>query len=297
MTGREDVSFVSGGTTCRAWLYRPAAPAGDVPVIVMAHGLGGVREMRLDAFAERFAAAGYACLVFDYRHFGASDGEPRQLLSVRRQRQDWKAAVAFARGLRDVDAERVVLWGSSFSGGHVIAIGADDHRVAAVVSQCPFTDGLSSTLAVPPLTSLRLTVRAVVDLVGSWFGRKPLLVPLAAEPGGLGLMSAPDALPGYVGLVQEGSTFRNEASARTALGIVSSYPGRRAKALAAPAFFVVCDTDTVAPAKATLRHVAKAPRGEVLKYPAGHFDIYRGEHFEQVVSAETEFLQRVVPVA
>ncbi|RYJ03065.1 MAG: alpha/beta hydrolase, partial [Actinomycetales bacterium] len=214
-----------------------------------------------------------------------------------RQRQDWKAAVAFARGLPDVDAERVVLWGSSFSGGHVIAIGADDHRVAAVVSQCPFTDGLSSTLAVPPLTSLRLTVRAVVDLVGSWFGRKPLLVPLAAEPGGLGLMSAPDALPGYVGLVQEGSTFRNEASARTALGIVSSYPGRRAKALAAPAFFVVCDTDTVAPAKATLRHVSKAPRGEVLKYPAGHFDIYRGEHFEQVVSAETEFLQRVVPVA
>lgn len=292
---REDVVFESHGTTVRAWLYRPAQAEGGTPVIVMAHGLGGVREMRLDAFAERFAAAGYACLVFDYRHFGASDGEPRQLLSVGRQRQDWRAAVAFARTLDGIDPERVALWGSSFSGGHVIAIGADDPRVAAVVSQCPFTDGLSSTLAVPPLTSIRLTVRAVVDLVGSWFGRTPLLVPLAADPGGLALMSAPDALPGYVGLVEEGSTFRNEASARTALGIVTSFPGRRAKALHCPAFFVVCETDTVAPAKATLRHVAKAPRGETLRYPAGHFDIYVGEHFEKVVAAELEFFRRVVP--
>lgn len=54
-------------------------------MIVMAHSLGGVRQMRLDAFARRFSAAGCRCLVFDYRHFGASAGEPRQLLSVRRQ--------------------------------------------------------------------------------------------------------------------------------------------------------------------------------------------------------------------
>lgn len=295
MSTREDVVFTSRGTRCSAWLYRPDGAEGDVPVVVMAHGLGGVREMRLDAFAERFAAAGYACLVFDYRHFGASEGEPRQLLSVRRQRQDWAAAVAFARGLEGVDADRVVLWGSSFSGGHVIAVGADDARVAAVVSQCPFTDGLSSTLAVPPLTSIRLTVRALLDVVGSWFGRKPLLVPLAAAPGDLALMTAPDALPGYVGLVGEDSTFRNEASARTAFSVLLSFPGRRAKALACPALFVVCDTDTVAPARATLRHVAKAPRGEVLRYPAGHFDIYVGDDFERVVGAETEFLQRVVP--
>ncbi|HQV19916.1 MAG TPA: hypothetical protein PLC22_16575, partial [Gordonia sp. (in: high G+C Gram-positive bacteria)] len=87
---RSDVEFTSGGVTCRAWLYEPDAGARP-PIIVMAHGLGGVRHMRLGAFAERFADAGYACLVFDYRHFGDSDGEPRGLLSVRRQRAENRA--------------------------------------------------------------------------------------------------------------------------------------------------------------------------------------------------------------
>ena len=83
MTDRLNVTFPSGPDECHAWLYLPKG-GGRPPVVVMAHGLGGVREMRLDAYAERFAAAGYVCLVFDYRHFGASGGQPRQLLSIRR---------------------------------------------------------------------------------------------------------------------------------------------------------------------------------------------------------------------
>ena len=174
---RTDVTFRSGDSSCAAWLYRPDSPASDhLPVVVMAHGLGAVREMRLDAFAERFTAAGYVCLVFDYRHFGASGGEPRQLLDVGHQREDWRSAVAHARTLDGVDPERVVLWGTSFGGGHVIATGAEDHRVAAVISQCPFTDGLASGLRIPPLTSARLTARGLRDLVGSRLGRAPRTV-------------------------------------------------------------------------------------------------------------------------
>lgn len=295
MTQREDVTFTSHGTPCAAWVYRPDGDTGR-PVVVMAHGLGGVREMRLDAFAERFAEAGYVCLVFDYRHFGASDGEPRQLLSVRRQRQDWAAAVAFARTLPGVDPERVVLWGSSFSGGHVIAVGAQDPRLAAVVSQCPYTDGLASSLAVRPLTSLRVTARALRDLVGSWFRRPPRTIPLAGEPGTVALMTAPDAVPGYLALVEDGSTFRNEVAARVALSIATGRPGARARRLACPALFVVCERDTVAPAKATLRHVARAPQGEVVRRDTGHFDIYVGEEFETTVRDELSFLGRHVPV-
>ena len=297
MSVREDVTFASQGTSVAAWLYRPDGDGGAArPVIVMAHGLGGVREMRLDAFAERFADAGYACLVFDYRHFGASDGQPRQLLSVRRQRQDWAAAVAFARTLPGVDAARTVLWGSSFSGGHVIAVGAADPTVAAVVSQCPYTDGLASSLAVAPLTSLRVTLRALRDLVGSWFGRRPRSIPLAGEPGTVALMTAPDAVPGYLALVEEDSTFRNEVAARVALEIAFGRPGAKARRLRCPALFVVCERDTVAPARATLKHVAKAPQGEVVRRDAGHFDIYVGEEFETTVRDELAFLQRHVPV-
>jgi alpha/beta superfamily hydrolase len=262
----------------------------------MAHGLGGVREMRLDAFAERFADAGYACLVFDYRHFGASDGQPRQLLSVKRQRQDWTAAVAFARTLPDVDPSRTVLWGTSFSGGHVIAVGAKDPSVAAVVSQCPYTDGLASSLAVKPLTSLKVTLRAVRDLVGGWLGRRPRPIPLAGEPGTVALMTAPDAVPGYLALVEDDSTFRNEVAARVALDIAFGRPGARARRLQCPALFVVCDQDTVAPARATLAHVSKAPRGEIVRRDTGHFAIYVGEEFETTVRDELAFLRRHVPV-
>ena len=149
---RSDVEFTSGGVTCRAWLYEPDAGARP-PIIVMAHGLGGVRHMRLGAFAERFADAGYACLVFDYRHFGASAGEPRQLLDIDRQLEDWRSAIAYAHTLDGVDPDRVVVWGTSFGGGHVIVTAAQDKRLAAAIAQCPFTDGFASSFAIPPSTS------------------------------------------------------------------------------------------------------------------------------------------------
>lgn len=110
------MTFPSGGGSCAAWLYFPDSAPVSGPMIVMAYGLGGVRQIRLDAFAERFSSAGYRCLVFDYRHFGASPGEPRQLLSVRRQLEDWRNAIAYARLLDGVDPDRIVLWSTSFAG-------------------------------------------------------------------------------------------------------------------------------------------------------------------------------------
>ena len=136
-SSRSDVSFESGAARCAAWLYRPAAPP-PFPCVVMAHGFGGTREVRLDAYAERFAAAGFAALVFDYRHFGASEGEPRQLLDVAKQLGDWRAAIAWARAQPEIDAARVAIWGTSFSGGHVMSLGAEDAQLAAIVAQVPF---------------------------------------------------------------------------------------------------------------------------------------------------------------
>jgi uncharacterized protein len=95
---RTDAEFGSQGTTCRAWHYTPDKNGGGTlrPCVVMAHGFGATRDASLEPYAERFAAAGMHVLLFDYRHFGASDGEPRQLLSVHRQLQDYAAAVGFA---------------------------------------------------------------------------------------------------------------------------------------------------------------------------------------------------------
>jgi hypothetical protein len=147
---RSDVRFRSGAEECGAWLYRPE-DEGPRPIVVLGHGLGAVKEMRLDAYAERFLAAGFGALVFDYRHFGASGGEPRQLLDIARQLEDWRAAVSFAHGLPWVDPDRVAIFGSSFGGGHAILTAANDPRIAAAIAQCPFTDGLSSALTLGPL--------------------------------------------------------------------------------------------------------------------------------------------------
>lgn len=297
MTGRlhrADVAIPSGADRCAAWLYRPvprARAAGrPVPVVVMAHGLGAVKEMRLDAYAERFAAAGMAALVFDYRGFGASTGEPRQLLDIRRQLDDWAAAIAFARGLDGVDPRRVALWGTSFSGGHVLATAARTPGLAAVVTQCPFTDGPASLRRVPPATAARLVALGLDDQVRAWSGRPPRRVALAGKPGDTALMSAPDVDDGYRALVPPGMALDETVAARIALSLPRYRPGRAARQIACPVLWCVCDRDSVAPAERTLRYAAACPTATVRRYPVGHFDVYLGEAFETAVVDQTAFL-------
>ncbi len=212
---RHDVSFASGEDTCAAWLYLPTGVTSP-PVVILGHGLGATREMRLDAFAERFAAAGIAALAFTYRHFGDSGGQPRQLLSIRRELADWDAAIAYVKARRDVDRTRIAVWGSSFGGGHSITVASRHPELRAAVAQCPFTDGLASALALGPIASLKLAPVLARDLAAMVLGRTPVTIPLAGAPGSLALMNAPDALPGYEALLPADTSFRNEVAARVA---------------------------------------------------------------------------------
>ena len=147
-----EIGFESAGERCAAWHWSGAGDAflgdGGRPCVVMAHGFGHTADSGLHAYAERFAAEGLEVLLFDYRNFGASTGEPRQLVDYRRHRADYRAAVEFARDIDGVDAERIVLWGTSYSGGHVIAIAAADPRIAAVISQVPAVDGRAAVLEI-----------------------------------------------------------------------------------------------------------------------------------------------------
>lgn len=301
MSDRQELFFPSGEEQCHAWLYLPEGASAETPapVLVMGHGLGAIKEMRLAAFAERFQAGGYACLVFDYRHFGESGGTPRELLSIPRQREDWRSAVAFARTLPEVDPGSVVAWGTSFGGGHAIVTAADDPSIAASIAQCPFTDGFAALSKIPPRVAVRLTGAAVRDLFAAATGREPVRVPVAARPGEVGLMSAADVSEGVLDLLEASglseAEYRSQVPARIGLAVPLARPGMRAKDLTKPALFCVCDHDTVAPAPATLRHAARAPRGEIRRYDAGHFDIYIGEEFDRVISDQIAFLLNHVP--
>jgi uncharacterized protein len=281
------VTFDSGGERCAAWLYRPQEATACV---VLAHGWTGVREQRLDAYAERFAGAGLAALVFDYRHFGASDGEPRSLLDIRRQLADWRAAVTYARGLESIDPWRIALWGTSFSGGHVIEVAAQDPPIAAVVAQVPFVDGLLNLLRMGPRHALRLTVEGLRDQAGALAGRAPHMVASVGPPGSTAVMNSPDAEPGFRALNPPGLSWPNEAAARVLLRVGSYRPTRKAARVRCPILFALADDDVVTPADVAAKAAARAPQAEVRHYPGGHFDPYVGELFERVVREETEFL-------
>lgn len=296
---RENIEFCSGGERCDAWLYRPQpniATTELAPIVVMAHGLGGTKAMGLDAYAQRFAAAGYMCLVFDYRHFGASGGSPRQLLSVPKQLADWEAAIAFARSLPGVQPERVIAWGTSFGGGHSLTMAARDQRLAAAIAQCPFTDGIASSLAIDRITSVKVALAAIRDRFRGVRGAEPLYLPTAAPPGTPSFMSSPDALPGMTALVAEDSAFDNRITARSAFDVLFYAPGRHIGDIQCPVYVALCDPDNVAPNGTAQRQTSRAPRAEVHTYPGGHFDIYFGEPFERAVVDYLDFLQRRVPV-
>ena len=288
---RSNIEFESGGVRCAAWLYRPASD-DPCPCVVMAHGFSAVREQRLDAYAERFAAAGLAVLLFDYRHFGASGGEPRQLLSIRRQLQDWEAAIATARALPGIDAGRIALFGSSFSGGHVQTLAARDAAIAAAIAQAPFCDGLRNLPALGLGHALRLTVAGLRDAAGSMLGLGPYRIPAVGSPGSLAAMTTPDAVPGFANMNPAASTWRNEVCARIALSVGAYRPGAKAAGIRCPILYTIAGDDVVTPARFAHQAARSAPRGEVKTYPCGHFDVYLPPLWDQVVADQTEFLLR-----
>ena len=290
---REDVRFQSGEDECAAWLYRPDAAQGEVACVVMAHGFGGIKEARLDAYAERFAAAGYAALVFDYRHHGESGGEPRLLIHIGRQREDWRAGLAYARALEGVDRTRIVAWGTSFAGGHVLEVAAAGEPVAALIAQAPFMSGSAVMRSAGIAHNNRLGLAGMRDLLAARHGGSyPIAV--VARPGETAAMSSPDALPGYLALIPPGHDWPNRFLPRGTMTLPVQRPFAKAKRVTAPLLVQVMTDDVVTPPGPSRKAAAAAPRGELIEYPGGHFDIYLGGPFERAVADQIEFLDRVL---
>lgn len=299
---RSDCVFGSCDASCVAWHYRPLEPAlpsaAGSPCIVMAHGFGGTRDAGLEAFAECFADAGLHVLLFDYRHFGASEGEPRQLVSIGRQQADWHAAIAHARELEGVDGERIGLWGTSFSGGHVVAVAAADPEVAAISSQVPMLDGMATLRALIRNAGIgpvaRVSLAGLRDQAAAMAGAGPVTLPIVGAPGELAAMSTPDALPGYTAITPP--DWVNRFCARVMLGLANYRPIRAARRLRCPALFIGCTRDAITPPEPTRRAAQLAPDAELLELDMGHFDIYVGEGFARASSAQRDFfLKRLAP--
>ena len=297
-TPRQDIFFLSHGLRCATWFY-PAPGSPPSALVIMAHGLGATRELGLDAYALRFQAAGFSVLVFDYRHYGASEGVPRELMSVGKQLDDWRAAIAFGKTLPNINPNRVAIWGSSFGGGHVMRLATEDLGVAAAVSQVPFSNGLASLRRVPMLTALLITLNALLDLVRQLLGLSPHYIRVVGKPGEVAMMTAVDCKDGYMKLVPpellDSGAWCNRMCARAGLEVPMYMPGHRAAKITIPILFVIAENDSIAPAAPTHAIANRVARAEVKSYPNGHFDYYSGTGFEQVLADEQEFLMRHLP--
>ena len=285
----EERSFTSAGVACAATLYRPAQTDGLVPCVVLA---ASVNQTRLDGyprFAERFATAGYAALVFDYRYIGDSEGEPRQLVDYEQQREDLRAAVEFARSIEGVDPEQIILWGFSFGGGHAISVAAEDTRLAAVLTLCPFLDGLVFSTTSGIGNSLR---RMAAAARASWI-REPIRMPVTAQPRQLALFNQSEAVFGFESMYAENSQWLNEILVKPTQPAFRIRPIRQAKDITCPLWVGLATRDTMVPAAPIRRLAQQAPNAELRTFDSGHFEGF-ADHFDEVMGSQLAFLRRAL---
>jgi pimeloyl-ACP methyl ester carboxylesterase len=296
---REDVEFRSHGALLRGWLYPPRSEtlrgAQGHPMVVMAHGLSMTRDGGLEPFAEAFAAAGCRVLVFDYRCFGDSEGEPRELVSVDRQLQDYRAAIAYARGLEGVDPERIALWGTSYSGGHVIELAGKDRRIAAVISQVPNLDSLATLRSLlrneSPRRLLWLAAAIVRDALRGLLRRAPLYLRSIAPDGD---HAAYVSAEGWEQVEQfRGPNFRNRFAPRGFLRVPPYRPIRRMREIACRVLLIAAERDNLTPSSAVRRAAELAgPNAELISYPIGHFGAYVEPTLSDSLVHQVEFFAR-----
>ncbi|MFG3437590.1 alpha/beta hydrolase [Nonomuraea sp. NPDC047897] len=289
---RTQASFTSAGVRCAGYLYLPA-DSGPVPCVVLCHGFSGTMD-RLFDYAERFAAAGFAALVFDYRSFGESDGEPRQLPDVDGQLVDIRAAVAFARGHERVDPGRVLLWGNSLGGAHAITVAASDPRIGAVVAQIPFNGFPKKVEGRSTGDTLRVLGAMLWDALRGRLGLRPYYIPMVGRPGEVAVTTTAEADQHIQTLTGgHGTSWRNSVAPRGLLQMMRYRPAEAAARLACPLLVCVAAEDRETPLETTRALADRAPRGELRVYPGTHFTFYTDPGFrERVVADQIDFFRR-----
>jgi fermentation-respiration switch protein FrsA (DUF1100 family) len=281
----QDVKIAAGETSLAAWFLVPDGPRPH-PCVVMGQGFSMTRHDGLGAYAEAFLAAGLAVLAFDYRYFGDSGGQPRQRFSIRAQRADWRATVAFVRADERIDAKRVVAWGFSFGAGFAIEMAPRDPDLAALLAVCPFVDGLPRVIGTPPAVTAWLLPKAIASAAG-----RTLLVPVAAEPGGRAALTRPGELAGFVASAPEGSTWRNEVTPGVFVWVGSFRPITKARRVRQPLWVGLAEQDVTTHNPAVERLAKRAPRGELHRYDGDHFAVCARPLADRIAADQVQFLR------
>jgi fermentation-respiration switch protein FrsA (DUF1100 family) len=276
---RRDIEFDAEGVTLRGWFYPAEGSTEVAPTIVMAHGFSAVKEMYLDKFAEAFAAGGLNALVYDNRNFGDSDGTPRLEIDPWAQVRDYRHAITYAITLPETDASRIGIWGSSYSGGHVLVVGAIDRRVKAVVAQVPLISGYDNVRALVRsdfIDGFREQFDA--DRLARFQGKEPAMVPVVAEnPLDPAALPTPDSWQWFTETGKNRApNWKNEVTLRTVEMLGEYNPGDYiAQISPTPLLLLPARNDVLTPSAFAIGayEQAREPKKLVI-LPGGHFDAY-----------------------
>lgn len=281
------LTFRSSGTECVAHVYKLGTGSRAV---ILCPGFGGTQDTpSIKAVAAAFAEAGYNAVTFDYRNFGASAGQPRQLPDMDGQVADIAAVIERVRELPFVDPEAVALWGTSLGGGHVVTAAADDPRIMAVVAQIPF-NGFPKQGR--PRKSANALLRAVVrDRIRGWLGREPFYVATVGATNELAVMTGPEVTAAIASM--DSPTWENRVAPRALLTMMRYKPGRSAPRLRMPLLVCVGDRDKETLADDSVQLAELAPQGTVRRYPFSHFEFYQPESRATVLADQLAFLDDV----
>lgn len=297
---RRDVAFDADGTTLRGWLYVPDRGATPFPVVVMAHGFSALKEMGLDDYAEVFCTAGLAVLVYDHRNLGASDGTPRNEIDPIAQLRDYGHAVTFAITQPELDARRIGLWGTSYSGGIVLIAAAIDRRVTCVVSQVPYLSGYENATRTTTPERLAEIERLLQDeRLSLAAGRAPTMVPVCTDDPAL-----PQDAPGRM----SHRYFRHFADARgldwpnlvtlRSLELRLQYEALPylPRIAPTPLLMIVAETDRITPTDIALRAFAAAGEPKKLvTIPGDHYRPYVEAFDQSSAAARDWFVEHLHP--
>jgi fermentation-respiration switch protein FrsA (DUF1100 family) len=296
---RNDIEFSGfGGTLLKGWLYVPEVSL-PAPAVVMAHGFSAVKEMALDRFAEVFCDAGMTVLVYDHRNLGASEGSPRQEINIWAQSRDYGHAVDWMAERPEVDADRIAVWGSSFSGGEVIVVGACYPRVKAVVANVPFSGLPGIDYATIPDTFEEIR-NNLLDESGSGLAdaEGEIMGPFAVvEADGNELPVFLDQPASREWFLEYGklpeSGWENHVTIRNSFGTEPAFdPGICIRHLSPkPLLMLVASQDNMADTAVSVAAFDRAGEPKRLEMLEGnHFVAYQGQGFVQASTVMREFL-------
>lgn len=293
---RKDVSFESGGLRCRGWLYSPDSiePGARIPAIAMAHGFSAVKEQGLPEFAEQFVSAGFATLIFDYRFFGDSEGEPRCQIFPLEMVEDYRNAISWLSDQPQVDRDRIGIWGTSYSGGLVAYASAIDKRVKAVVAQAPSLIGPESRRLMDPDRWESVGDFLLQDRIARYRTGAVNYMSVVAPEGSPCILPGQENYDAFMELKDRAPNWRNEVTVESLERIRQFDPVNSIHLIAPAALLVIAaNDDKLIPIEVVRSSFEKAgaPK-ELLVLPIRHFEIYREPWLSKAASAALEWFRK-----